>query len=921
MPWTPTSVVVEDWAKALQLVVGGVDVTFFRNKPVVIRGWVEAEPFGPLSLEVEFPQITSFEALPSWLADLADVELYRVLPDNSKQLLWPGLFIEENVDATPGGTLTITFLGGLYQADFHRMLPEVVQRRRATGDTDLNYVIRRELDPGKRPSLRTLPVIVPGTAGVQWQQQGSGQPLLTGYIADGLAVATNSGLPAPGEGVVGITARADGSGYWLTGSAGSVLIFGDARYKGSILGVALNEPGSRLAAKADGTGYWIAARDGGVFAFDAGFYGSLGGQGNPNDVVGIEAMADSAGYRLVDTIGGVFCFGSASFHGSLPALASGDSIVDIANTGAGYLLLSAKGSVYAYGNAVNSGGSSATGKTFAAMALRAQGGYWLVATDGTVYAHGPAGNVPPLFAPNPPAGISAGGANAIVDIFPTASGAGYWLAGKDGGVFAYGDAAFHGSVPGGGGIDTQWTMHLDFPRRPVVRVKNVQDVAWTLRPEAPGVDLKVKRDLKDKINRYFGEGTDPEGCNWRNTRYPNLRPDAAPVFAGTELVVGSTAPDVARWEREMNERWSAAIAIDGRFSQADSNECRRFQRQAGLAQTGTVNASTWAAVFAVGSNGGDLDGAFIAPLDQDDRTEPWLYNAMGSRIAANPTFDRTVVAIETYESYGSRVTKWEGIISAASRRRRDAAPWNGTCTLSADPPEGSRFAVRAGDNVMVPGLRGANVKLHVARRSVDWVAGTVTLDLDQGNRDWLTLAAVRKRLRDSVTPTKQRLYRNSKARQISDDKASADCEGGGGVVPRHAIAAGLWNVLRIPAAASGTMTGAEFYTDNKTTAKLSVGVFDRPQAAVSIQARGGTPLDEGWWDTFDDNWGLLINWGQFEQAGGYYPGRESDQDPITGRTRDQAQWWFESTRPPWLWVALWCSATTYVQGRIFVEAE
>lgn len=922
MPWTPSGVVVEDWAKALQLVVGGVDVTFYRGIPAEIQAWDETEPFGPLSLVVGFPQITSFESLPSWLRDYADVELRRVRPDDSTELLWTGLFIEEDLVASPTGGVTVTSLGSLYQADLHRMLPEVVRWPRETGHTDLNYVVARELDPGRRPQLRLLPTIVPGTAGVQWQEQGSGQPLLTGYIGDALAIGTNSGLPAPGEGVVGFTGLPDGSGYFLTGTAGSVLVFGGARYQGSILGVALNEPGSRLALNSTGTGYWIAARDGGVFAFNAGFFGSLGGAGNPNDVIAMEATADDQGYWLADTIGGVFAFGSAGFHGSLlapgaPDLVAGDSIVDLARShaGAGYLLLSRAGRVYAFGDAVYSGGGEATGKTFVALARRQAGGYWLLASDGTVYGYGGASTN--VFTPNP-APVS----QPAVDIYGTSSGAGYWVAAADGGVFAYGDATFHGSVPGGGGVSTQWTLHLDAPRRPVMRVKDVWTVHWTVRPEQPGVEIRVKRDLKDAPNRFFGEGVDPDGCRWRNTRFPGVRPDPAPVFAGTELVVGSTAADVAKWEREMSERWSAAIEVDGVFSQADSNEARRFQRQAGLVQTGTVNASTWAAAFAVGSNGSDLDAAHLAPLDQDPATERWLYNAMGGRIGSNPAFDSSVVAVETYENYGARVHKWEGIVSAAARRRRERAmPWHGAITFTADPPEGSRFAIRAGQNVKVQGLRGADVVLHIARRRVDWATGTVTVDVDQGGRDYLTLAAMRQRLRDSTSPTKQRSYRNSVARAIPDAKAAFDCEAGAGIIPRHAIAAGQWNVLRVPAASAGTLKGAEFFTDNTTTAKLSVGVFDRVQVPASLAARGGTPLDEGWWDTFDDNWGLLINWGQFEQAGGYYPGRESDGDPITGETRDQAQWWFESTRPPWLWVALWCSASTFVRGRIFIEAE
>lgn len=919
MPWTPTLVDVDDWAKALQLVVNGVDVTWFRSTPVQLGQWDRTEPYGPATMVARFPQITVFEALPSWLVDYAPVELYRVLPDDSKQLLWSGLFMEESVEESPSGGLEMTFVGDLLQADLYRKLPEVVRLPRSTGETDLNYVVRRELDPSRRPALRTLPVEVPGTAGVQWQEQGRGQPLLTGFLGDALAIGTNSGLPAPGEGIVGITALPDGTGYYLTGTAGSALIFGAARYQGSILGVVLNEPGSRLALNPAGTGYAIVARDGGVFAFNAPFLGSTGGSGNPNDVIAIEWTTTGNGYWLADVIGGVFTFGDAVFAGSLPGagapdLVSGDSVVDLARShaGAGYLLLTAQGRIYAFGDAVDSGNALATGKTFVAIARRQQGGYWLLASDGTVYGYGGAN----VFNPNP-APVSVGG----VDIFGTASGAGYWVADATGGVFAYGDAAFFGSVPGGGGIDTQWTLALD-GRRPVMRVKDVQTVHYSVRPGTQGVKVALKRDLRDAPNRFYGEGIDPDGNRWRNLRFPNLRPDGAPVFGGTELKVGSTAADVAKWEREMNERWSTAIAIDGRFSQSDANECRRFQRQAGLPETGTVNASTWAAVFAVGTNGGDLDGARQDPLDADPATEPFLYNAMGTKTGPNPAYAPKKVVVETYENYGARVYKWEAMVSAAARRRRESAmPWHGTIVFESDPPGVSRFDIREGQNVKVLGWRAGDVLVHVAKVKVDWTAGTVTLDVDQGARDWLTLAAMRQRLRDSDQPTKQRTYRNSSSRVIPDDKAVVDAEGGAGVIPRHAITAGQWNVLRIPLAASGTIRLADFTTDNVTTAKLSAAIFDRPTTAVSLQARGGSPLDDGYWDLFDDNWGLIDAWGGFQQAGGYWPGRESDDDPITGRTRDLGQWYYASTRPPWMWVALWCNVTTFVQGRIHAEAE
>ena len=55
-------------------------------------------------------------------------------------------------------------------------------------------------------------------------------------------------------------------------------------------------------------GYWEAATDGGVFAFNAPYYGSEGGQHLNAPVVGITPTYDFSGYFLVGGDGGVFTF-------------------------------------------------------------------------------------------------------------------------------------------------------------------------------------------------------------------------------------------------------------------------------------------------------------------------------------------------------------------------------------------------------------------------------------------------------------------------------------------------------------------------------------------------------------------------------------------------------------------------------------
>jgi hypothetical protein len=65
----------------------------------------------------------------------------------------------------------------------------------------------------------------------------------------------------------------------------------------------------------DGAGYWLVASDGGIFAFDAGFRGSMGGARLNKPITGMVRYGD--GYLMVASDGGVFAFSDLAFAGSL----------------------------------------------------------------------------------------------------------------------------------------------------------------------------------------------------------------------------------------------------------------------------------------------------------------------------------------------------------------------------------------------------------------------------------------------------------------------------------------------------------------------------------------------------------------------------------------------------------------------------
>jgi hypothetical protein len=256
-----------------------------------------------------------------------------------------------------------------------------------------------------------------------------GQYPYPGHVA---AVAGEPNTPAP---VVGMASTADGNGYWLARSDGSVSVHGDAVNHGSMAGTPLNAPVTHIVATASGNGYWLVAADGGIFTFgDAGFYGSMGGQHLNAPVVDLAPTPSGHGYWLVASDGGVFAFGDAGFHGSMGGRHLNAPVVGIAPDRAtgGYWLVASDGGVFAFGAPfLGSTGNIVLNRPVNGMAATANGtGYWFVASDGGIFTFGTAafrGSAGSMALNAPVVGMAADPATG-----------GYWLVAGDGGVFAFG---------------------------------------------------------------------------------------------------------------------------------------------------------------------------------------------------------------------------------------------------------------------------------------------------------------------------------------------------------------------------------------------------------------------------------------------------------------------------------------------------
>jgi hypothetical protein len=156
-------------------------------------------------------------------------------------------------------------------------------------------------------------------------------------------------LPSPEVGIASAPV-----GVWMATADGGVFTGCGATFYGSMGGTHLNRPIVGMAATPDGGGYWEVASDGGVFAYgDAGFFGSMAASPLNEPIVGMAATSDGKGYWLVASDGGVFAFGDAQFDGSMGGKPLDAPMTGIARnpTGAGYWTVAADGGVFAYGGA------------------------------------------------------------------------------------------------------------------------------------------------------------------------------------------------------------------------------------------------------------------------------------------------------------------------------------------------------------------------------------------------------------------------------------------------------------------------------------------------------------------------------------------------------------------------------------------
>lgn len=589
-PWLPTLVTTSIWALRLQVVVDGKEVTFFRNVPTLVKRWTSQEPFGDATATIQFPSITSFDAIrqPVPFADSTFVGIARTFTNKGYWL------VAASGEVTPFG-----------DASFF-------------GDP-LNEVAG--LAAGIDATVDGYGYIIASTTGYA-------------YCYGTAKFAGPTSKPSILTPVAGVALTKTGKGYWMVTTNGDVYSYGDAVYHGNADVGTSHATG--IARSGAGTGYVIVAANGGVFCKGDAVYHGNGIPYYVTTYVGVSTYPGVTGYALVNTLGDAYCFGDVDYEGGLngehlAAPASGIVLASVTTTRAnGYWMVGQDGGVFSFNvpfyGSVPGGGTTSSGSlswltlgapvtinavlpttggalplwegvisdwedavTTASVGLSVQCTGclfqldWLIAkpiinppfvgyspyTGAPVYGwdmgHAIAlGINASIYAPS----IGTAFGATTVPGQPTATTTPKALTGRrsisvnlckkvDTGIttivmptwgkflsgYVQNILAQASTVAG-----QQWTVHLQRPRTPVIVAKNLDQLTWVVAVGARGVKTNLSQTITSAATAIYGQGTAPpvitayghaqgeqvayQGVvsSWADLQYPRIWEGTPPVY-------------------------------------------------------------------------------------------------------------------------------------------------------------------------------------------------------------------------------------------------------------------------------------------------------------------------------------------------------------------------------------------------------
>lgn len=452
-------------------------------------------------------------------------------------------------------------------------------------------------------------------------------------------------------------------------------------------------------------------------------------------------------------------------------------------------------------------------------------------------------------------------------------------------------------------------------------LKDTTTVDLTLFTDDARIVARLRDDLAEQPNTFFGTCVSPTGVRYRNSKYPGVIAGPAPAFPGT-LSLGDTGEDVFA----LNDKLNAMGFLDitqgtdlNTFSAATVAAVKQVQDRAGLTVNGTVNSATWAAVYDTDATGFSVSDARIDPLVQLSAVRRFDYTSNGSIAGLNESYRASVLRVDRNVDFGPGVTKAQmvGYLTGQYTRSLTVKNWVGEIDLNGiggfvgewnagDSPTTSDIMpmrdIRPGMNAWLPLFDGGTL-VHISGVQVSPSGQRVTLTVDTQARDLLEVAAIMERNAEARRSPRREWFAENRASKPSGNLVERD-ENFGQLGQNVALDGNAWNIVPMIVGQQGQINRIDIHTVSDE-AEFAVAFFSRHITRKRLNRRIGNPLttaDESVWETGDvqdwmDDRILLYAAGDGKQPCGYGPHRRHRDDvgnvtdaPITGRFVDDAQW-------------------------------
>jgi len=460
--------------------------------------------------------------------------------------------------------------------------------------------------------------------------------------------------------------------------------------------------------------------------------------------------------------------------------------------------------------------------------------------------------------------------------------------------------------------------------------KDTTTVHVTLFTDDARVVPRLRPNLTDLPNTWFGDGVTKEGERWRNARYPHIftgPPPAFPNSGGTPMVAGDTDADTDSGDgvTVLNHNLVAigALALTESFvydvyTTRTARAIKAIQDDADLTVNGSTNLATWKAVFNEAVVGYSFAEAAVHPLVQASAVRMFNYTSDGSVAGLNDNYDSRVRRKDRTISFGPNTTLEQGVAFCRGQQIRALGPqWSGEIELvggfggfagdwsPGDSPTSadvmSALDIRPGMNAKLPLFDGSTL-VHIAGARVDRQSRRVILTVDTQARDMLELAAIIQRNKEAGRSPRREWFAENRTSRASGNMISSD-QFFGWLKYNVQLTGGQWNAVDVIVGQHGQVNRVDIRLINKK-ASFVVAFASRDITPARAKRRFGNPMTTGpesWLETGNtqdllEDRVLLYAVGDGKQPCGYWPRRhrndnnEVTSNPITGRHLDDATW-------------------------------